>query len=86
MNEDEAGWMPFGTAVATGRLLRGVAIEDVVLALSKHWLGMNGDGSKVMIVPGLPAISRHAGINGCPFVVMTTASAEDTIAMLSDEL
>ena len=70
----------------SANLLALITSAEVVSAIDCHRLNVNGDGTPVIVRPGLPVLSRHTSVSGREFVIMTTPSAEDTIAMLSDEL
>jgi hypothetical protein len=75
-----------GLVMVSPRLVEAVPFIDLLDALDKHWSRLNGDGSPMAIFPGLPALSKHTSGNGRSFVLMTGASAEETTAMLTEEL
>ena len=86
MEDNERSVVFRGVVMVSPRLVEAVSFDDLLSAVDKHWSRKNGDGSPMAIFPGLPALSRHTSGNGRSFVLMTSASAEDTTAMLADEL
>lgn len=76
--------LPIGCTI-TSEIWGLVSLEDIRIAVSRHWYGYNGNGTP-LTVEGWRIVSKHRGSDGFAFVVVTTAPRLETWAMLESEL